>query len=282
MKINVRKSLCWFVIFGILLNVVCIFNVGLKSSFAETSDRYSATYGGGIQTYAYTEISSETVNYTNRVPVPVNLANAVPFYTQDGSLSNACGAVAGSIVVGYYDKYYEDLIPDYKAYLSNGNYKPNDRVYIPQVMKELYTLMRTNVDDVGVSKSDCINGLKAYVQGKNRNLSYTDVKNVNKVDENALLNAINAKKPVLLFCDKLDVYTFNYSDNVETITCTNKVSAGHVAVAYGLYTIKYYNGANLFRTDKYIMISTGLSRSVEYLKLDATDWCDGAYAVAVN
>ena len=50
MKINVRKSLCWFVIFGILLNVVCIFNVGLKPSFAETSDRYSATYGGDAPT----------------------------------------------------------------------------------------------------------------------------------------------------------------------------------------------------------------------------------------
>ena len=89
MKINVRKSLCWFVIFGILLNVVCIFNVGLKPSFAETSDRYSATYGGDAPTpYEYTEISNETVNYTRREVVPVGLVNNAPLYTPISGLDN--------------------------------------------------------------------------------------------------------------------------------------------------------------------------------------------------
>ena len=57
----------------------------------------------------------------------------------------------------------------------------------------------------------------------------------------------------------------------------------HIVVGYGLYEVNYYNGDNLFRTDRYIRVATGLSTSSEYLlKIDATDWCDGAYAVTVN
>lgn len=285
MKIKVRKSLCWFVIFGILLNVVFIFNVGLKPSFAETTDRYSATYGGDAPTpYEYTEISNETVNYTRREVVPVGLVNNAPLYTPISGLDNGCGAVAGAIIVGFYDKYYEELIPNYTTYLSfNGKYKGNDATYIPKLMRELYTLMRTNVDDIGVSRDDCLNGLKAYVQGKNRSLEYEDIKNSNKVDYNSFKRAMNENKPVLLFCDKTVVYDVISSSNSDRIVGAVITSTAHIVVGYELYEVKYYNGNNLFRTDRYIRIASGLSTVDLYLlKIDATDWCDGAYTVTVK
>ncbi len=285
MKINVRKSLCWFVIFGILLNVVCIFNVGLKSSFAETTDRYSATYGGDAPTpYEYTVVSDETVNYTRREVVTVNLVNNAPLYTPISGLDNGCGSVAGAIVIGFYDKYYEDLIPNYTTYLPfNGKYKGNDATYIPKLMRELYTLMRTNVDDVGVSRDDCLNGLKAYVQGKNRSLEYEDIKNSNKVDYNSFKRAMNENKPVLLFCDKTVSYSVVSSSNSDRIVGAVITSTAHIVVGYEYYEVNYYNGNNLFRTDRYIRIATGLSTvNVHWLKIDATDWCDGAYAVNVK
>ncbi len=189
--------------------------------------------------------------------------------------------MAGAIVVGFYDAYYENLIPNYVPVFSNGKYKRNDTVYIPKLFGDLYDLMRTNVDDVGVSEEDCKNGLRAYVNNHGQNLSYSNVKGYNAINEAAFVNAIKNNQPVLLFCDKMDLYSIGNNSTFDIVVKTD-FNGAHIAVGYGLYTLTYYNGNNNFRTDKYIRIATGISGMPDsYLKLESTDWCDSAYAVSV-
>lgn len=126
-------------------------------------------------------------------------------------------------------------------------------------MRELYTLMRTNVDDVGVNQTDCLNGLKTYVNNHGFNISYANVLKTNHIiNEASYTNAINNNQPILLFCNKMDLYQIFTTSNEDTLSCS-AYNGAHVAVAYGLYTIKYFNGNNNFRTDKYLKIATGLS-----------------------
>lgn len=246
--------------------------------YAESETRYADIHAS---TYAAVN-SSETIYFTNREVSNVKLPNDVPRYNQLSALPNSCGPTAGAIVVGFYDKYFEDLIPNYTAYVLTGTYKGNDHTYVPQLMQELYTLMRTNVDDVGVSETDCLNGLKAYVQNKGHNLSFTNVKGFNKVNSSSFTNAINNNNPVLLFCDKLDMYSIGMTEDHDVIAKTT-IEGAHVAVGYGIRIVKYYNGNNLFRTDTYLHVATGLALSSTcYLKLDATDWCNAAYAVSIT
>lgn len=279
--LKIFKKSCAFVAAAILLiNITCVFGAGATY---ERNSRYSG-YGeyDGITPYA-TEISRETITYTRSEEEYIETKNGVPMYTNTANLSNSCGAIGGAIVVGFYDKYYENLIPGYTPHLSSGKYKNGDITYVPQLMRDLYTLMRTNVDDVGVSESDCIEGLKQYVKGKGYSIQLNSIRSGSVVDETLFRSSINNNQPVLLFCDRTDVYTIGTGANYDLVVCNNITTSGHIVVAYGLYIVKYYNGNTLFRTDKYLRVATGLSTIKEnYLRLESTNWCNGAYSVAVN
>lgn len=259
----------------LLVLIICIIPVSVAK--ANEENRYCG-YGSTLSTQ---ESTTEIINFTNRVPITYQTVNGVPKYNQISDLSNACGAIAGAMVVGFYDKYYEELIPDYKTYVGSGTYRGRDSVYIPKLMRELYTLMRTNIDDVGVSETDCLNGLKSYVEGKGRTLTYTNVRYVNHINETTYTNAINNNHPVLLFCSKMDLYSFSLGENQDKIICTT-YTGGHVAVGYGVAIMNYYNGDTIFRTDRYISVATGLGISMGYLKIESTDWCNGAYEVTIT
>lgn len=271
------KVICIGVFVSLILSLVGSFSVQAKSS----ANRYCG-YGNTAMPYA--AISTETVDYTHREVSIVEIPQGVPLYTAVSDLENSCGPTAGAIVVGYYDKTYENLIPNYKPCLSSGKFLGNDRVYVPQLMSDLYTLMRTNVDDVGVSESDCLNGLRTYVNNHGYSCSYTNAKSGNTVSESICANGLNNLQPTLLFCRKMDLYLIgqNSAETQDTLV-VSAYTGGHVAVAYAIYTVKYYNGANNFRTDKYLRVATGMPEITSgYIKLTSTDWCNAAYAISIS
>jgi len=243
----------------------------------EEVDRFSG-YSTAVELRA---TSTETVNYYRRETLLITTVRGVPKYIQIADLENACGAIGGAMVVGFYDKYFEELIPNYQTYVESGPYKGRDSVYIPALIRELYALMRTNIDDVGVSQADCLNGLVAYVNSKGRNVIYTDVKNGNRVDEERYLTSIRANNPVLLFTKKMDLYQISLMDNADLLV-KSTYAGGHICVGYAFYTVNYYNEANrIIRTDKYIEVATGLPTKSGYLRISSTDWCNAAYGVGI-
>ena len=268
----------FFIAIAIVLLIFCGSFCG-ASNFSKGT-RYSG-YGENLIS-TYSNIVTETVTFTRREESYIETVKGVPLYTQISTLSNSCGPTGGAIIVGFYDKYYEDLIPDYNPCLSTGRYKGNDRTAIPQLMGELYTLMRTNVDDVGVSESDCVNGLKAYVENKNHSLSYSNVRSGSTINISSLTSAINSNVPAIVFCSKMDLYSYATNSGNDSISYLSYVG-GHVVVGYGFLNIKYYNGDTMFREDNYMRVATGLPGiQSAYIKLSTTGWCNAAYAVNVS
>ncbi len=249
----------------------------------------SASADGEKRYYDYTvsaarSATTEYVYYTDRVANEITTAYGVPYYFVTGStMTNACGAVAGTTVVGFYDRYYENLIADYTPYYASSlKYRIQDTTYIPAVMQEMYTLMRTNVDDVGVSESDCKNGLQTYFSNKGLTLSYSSVKSGSSFSYSLYKQAIQANKPVLLFCTDLNRTSITYNTTEDLLTTTS-TTGSHIIVGYGYYTIEYYNNGTLFRTDDYILASNGQSIVKDIcVSLSDTDWFDSGYAVSVS
>ncbi len=230
------------------------------------------------------EITTEEVTFTEREPFYTTTSYNVPYYIMVGSeLTNACGAVAGAIVVGFYDRYYENLIPNYTAYYTiNNKYKPADGTYVYGVMESLYTLMRTNVDDVGVSEYDCRDGLQAYVENKGLSLSYSSIKSGGSFSYSLYKQAINANKPVLLFCTNLPITLMGTTTESDTIS-TDIIQGCHIVVGFGYHTVNYYNGSTLFRTDNYLIVATGIhSTYAYYVKINSTSWLDNGYSVTIS
>lgn len=217
-----------------------------------------------LDRYAEVELRStratEIVEYTYRDDSVTNSTDGgCPKYYQINGLTNGCGAVAGSIIVGFYDKYYSNLIPNWEPiYASSGKYRLQDSVYVPNVMNELYTLMRTNVDDVGVSESDFKNGLKAYINNHGYNINYQSVKSGNNLDFDSCRSAIDNNKVIALLANPGDIYDMTIGTNSDTIVSYN-ISGAHIMIAFGYRQIKYYNSSGLFRTDTYLEVATGLT-----------------------
>lgn len=236
------------------------------------------------------DISSEDVSYTRREETYIETTNAVPLYTASGDLQSACGPVAGSIVVGFYDKYYENLINNYTSYYpANGRYKNANGTAVKQVMNELYTLMRTNIDGTGVSEVDCVNGLKSYIQGKNRYVNAKSIKQNSSFNLTNYKNSIDNNRPVLLFGGVADYYIVMMGDNEDRIT-QGTIEGNHVYVGFGYYIINYYNGNSISRTDTYLRVASGLMGYSSFLlRVSSTvasgnvsDWFINGYSITIS
>ena len=270
------KKLVSFVAAIMALTVVSSSSVSVfATAHAEEEKRYY-----DVQPIASATINEDLVTYTSVEQTSVRLTGGMPIYYTT-TLTNACGPVAGSIIVGYYDKYFADLIPNYSTiYAASGKFRMMDSTYIPNLQQQLYTAMRTNVDDVGVSESDCLNGLKSYVQGKGSSLSYTSLKGAT-FNENGFINAMSALEPVLLFCNSVTLYDIFVTEDDTSISQIGQ-STNHIMVGGGYLKLKYYNGTNNFRTDIFIEARTGwLTNSLGYVKLEDASWIDSAYRVSI-
>ena len=263
-------------VFLALVLLFCLYcNINTKKTV-----RYSG-YGDN-EFITYSSVISETVSFTKKEETYLETTNSVPFYTQISDLSNSCGPTGGAIIIGFYDKYYNDLIPDFDPCLSSGRYKKNDRVAVPKLMGELYALMRTNVDDVGVGQGDCIDGLNTYVREKGYSISYSNVRSNYSINATSFTLAVERNEPTLIFCSKMDLYILTTAGNLDSISYTT-YNGGHIVVGYGIYEVKYYNGDNVFRSDTYVRVATGLAGVDHgFIKLSSTDWCNAAYAVDIN
>ena len=268
----------------VALLAVCCCSVGLRTpnASADAAEAEPKRYYDDYSAAAPASTGSETFTYSRVVEERITFPNAVPYYSYDSSLPNACGPIAGAIIVGYYDKYVETLMPNFTAYYTaTGNYKFGDSTHIPALINDLYTRMRTNVDDVGVSEYDCVNGLNAYVYAQGESISYVPVK-VNSFDETAYKTAMNDGRPVLMFCNSISIYGLTVETS-QTEIYHIQTGSSHIAVGYGYRKLTYYNANNVnFRTDTYLEVATGWSTNMfGYVKLSDTSWLDSAYAIEI-
>lgn len=263
-----------FITVAILLAFVSMFGAWTGGNNTET--RYA-------DSLLYSTYASETVSFTRReVTGPVTTTGNCPFFYPLADLTNACGAVAGAELVAFYDRYFPDLIPDWTPYYTaNNNYRRQDSTYIPAVMRQLYTLMRTNVDDVGVSRTDFLNGLTSYFNSKGRQISYQSVKSGNTINYEQCKNAIDNNKAIVLFTLPTNVYGIGTGTTSDTIDAIS-IDGAHIMVAYGYIQVRYYNNSGLFRTDTYLIVAMGqVGYTSMFYRVDSTT-TQAAYIVNVQ
>lgn len=224
---------------------------------------WTTEQGQIIERYAdaplISKIASTTIEYNYRTVDSKYTPGGAPYFTQINGMSNACGAVAGAEIVAYYDKYYDNMIPGWVSYYASGTYRLQDSVYVPNVMWQLYDLMQTNVKDVGVSEQEFVDGLKAYINNQGYSINMQNVVSGSSIDYQACKNAINNNKVIALLSHAGDVYLLGEYSGHDIVTPVN-IAGSHIMVAFGYYEINYYDSSNnLFRTDMYLYVATGLS-----------------------
>lgn len=257
----------------IALVMLCLPFCGAWTDAPEQSDRY---VGGEL----ISTCASETISYKSKEVVEeISTANGVPEYSAVGSMQNGCGAVAGATVVGFYDKYYENLIPNWASYYSSGRYRLQDNVYVSALLNDLYDRMQTNVAAPGVSESEFKSGLKSYVVDHGYNLDYVSLGSGNSFNYNKFITAVKNNEVSVLLVQPSELYQLSEPENEDVINTVN-LSGNHIMVAFGYYEVKY-TLSNGVRTDKYLHVATGLSScAFAYYKIGS--YIDAVYQVKIN
>ncbi len=221
-------------------------------------------------------ITDETLSFTRKeVLMDTTMSPKTPnYYDRDASLKNGCAAVAGGIIVGYYDRTLENIIPNYSSVIKRGEnfiYKQVDP-YTQSVMNDLFVRMRVNVVNAGATEDDFKNGLKSYVSDNGYDISYKQYGKGNNINYNAIANSFAKGEPVVLFLTMSNLIT-NLEIGTNKLTITSKdYNANHILIANGIKRVRYYNGNNIIRTDTYLSVSSGFKSYVnnEYIWLEET------------
>lgn len=226
-------------------------------------------------------LAATNIYYTEKVIAEdLTTTNGVPEYRPVGDMTNACGAAAGTTAIGFYDKYYANLIPGWDSFYSNGKYKSQNATYVNPIMQNLYVAMRTNVDGPGVTEAEFKSGLSSYVTGKGYSLQYNSITPGGNFNYTAFKAAVNSNKITALFVKPGNVYNITPSNGYDVVSSV-AVTESHIMIAYGYTQINYYNG-NTVRTDTYVKVATGKSGiNMAYYKID-NSLLDAAYILQIN
>ena len=134
----------------------------------------------------------------------------------------------------------------------------------------------------GVTFSSYKAGLEKYVRRNGYSVSYTSVMSGSNLDYSAFKNKIAEAQPVVFFLN-----TFNLTSGPVSFGEYDKIAiqystATHVMTGYGYRQIEYYNANNvIFRIDNYVSVSSALSPTIGYMRLNDNMKIDHAIAVDI-
>ena len=211
-------------------------------------------YQGGTSNY---QEFSYTVSYDHKTITESGIRYGLPQYCP--TVGTSCANAAGGIIIGYYDRFYPELIPDFQSYLMIGTnivYRASS-YEIEDLIINLKTLMGT--DDTGTTYTGFNAGMTSYVQSKGRTYTATSLFTNNTFDFNRYKTTVDGGTPVAFFFNGYAMAATVDGEGVDTIN--NAVSVNtHVAIGYGYKEDIYYDANNnVISTQRFLMVSSGLA-----------------------
>ncbi len=231
---------------------------------------------------------TEYINYSTKTSsMLVRVNNTFPgYYNTNTNLTNYCANVAGANIVGFYDRYYENLIPNCVPGIARGNnytyYAMSNNLALRQaVIDDLYVRMGTNYPNAGTSQEGFKNGLTSYMSSKGRGTSFATVMTNGALDLSKINQALASGKPVALYLSGYNIT--KVQDSGTTITLSKGIFTGnHIMVVYGYWTENYYNSNNvLVKSKTYLYVATGMAQTGVYV-LNNNGTINDAESVYVN
>lgn len=267
-------------IFALFVAIACLLvsNLCMGSMVVDPSNEDDVSYCGGGD---FAE-ESETITYATKETTEYKISSEVPNYYAQMDATN-CANVAGAVLIGYYDRFCEDLIPDYKTYIQIGSaikYRVGT-FETEAVVRTLYNYMDTDIGAEGTTYAGFHKGMRKYVNEKNYTYSYTELGNFNF---NNYVSAVEANKPVAIFLlDYSLLVTGSDTGTVQTIN-THHGRVAHVVIGYGYKIDTYYNSNNqVITTRTYLRVASGfVEYGSRYLCLNGKSTIENAAVVVIS
>ena len=219
----------------------------------------------------------------------VLIADVPSFGNGDTSMENVCGPVAGTNIVGYYDRWCTNLIPDYEPGMvtSSGAYR-----YFPDlaleatcnVIETLYDLMKV-AEIGGTTSKNFKSGLNTYVSNQGYSLSYYSFySSATMVDLDKLTTAVEQGKVGLVMCSE-----YNYIGSITNVTSEGRVlvskknsTTGHMMMVFGYQTLAFYQDGEYLESRTFLYVCSGYgSCDIGYMELNDFSVIDEALIMTI-
>lgn len=244
---------------------------------AEQSDIYGEYSDGATG-------STDIISYAYRSKDSCEIEYGLPGYYYSNNLSS-CANIAGGNVLGYYDIFYPNLIPNYETIFEiNGKIKyriQSDEV-TSIISNDLYKYMQTSEQN-GTTFENFKSGLKKYVNQQGYNAEYYETVENNQLDINAFLTEIYMGHPVAVFMAGYNITDGPFFDDGYDKVYLAYYKTMHAMAASGFMEIEYYNSANvMFRKDSYLKLCAGNSWTrIGYMRLNDKETFNHAIGIEI-
>lgn len=232
-------------------------------------------FADGYNGSTYEGAGVETITFSSKNDEEIFIDGGLPkYYDTNTENKNTCANVAGAIALGYFDKDYDELIPNFKAarVIRDKVLFSSQTDAVQEVINDLYRKMDTNSLGNGTSVEQFQNGLEQYVKEQGRDISYTQLVENERIDFGAYKRSVEEKKPVVLFVSK---YTMLPISNFKNDDYSDKLNmqyygGDHVLIGYGIREISYFNAdGSLKEQITFLRVATGYAQdALAYIRLD--------------
>lgn len=250
------------------IGLSCLFLLG---SFAAPCsvcphEEEEATYGDSPIVYdenVYNPLASymETFSivYDSREYNEYDLAIFCPTYTFAPTVGS-CAPIAAANIIGFYDRYDENLIPNHKSGTLVGSwysYALEDDA-VESVIRELHSLMGTTAT-TGTTENQFLDGLKSFCKSKGKNMETFSCMSGSSFSFSKAQSYIDSNMPIALFLSGYNVGFRSSRDHEDSFSFL-KSDANHVMVGFGYSTFIYQTSDGTL-TKNYFKVASGISGS---------------------
>lgn len=251
-----------------LVSIVLAFPLILAPAHQEITfaDGYN---GASLENSVFTSIP-----FSRKEEEEILIDGGMPLYYDISSRTNTCANVAGAIVMGYYDKTYDELIENFTSarVIRDKVLYAKQTQEVENTMARLYTTMKTNITEGGTTVANFKTGLQTYINEQGRKVSYSQVIKNETLEVESYKRAIQNNRPVVLFVSK---YTLISTLALDAETGAEEFykqlyTGNHTVVCYGMRTIRYYDASGKL-TDQMdlLLVATGYNHSpTGYIMID--------------
>ncbi len=228
-------------------------------------------FGGTTAAFENTRI---TIDYARKTVEEYSMQYDLP--SMPGSVEGgSCAHNAGAVVISYYDRFCENLIPNYDPMLVIGpivKYRGNSAEAI-QLTEELVDLMVIGEPHEGVTFSEFQLGMETYVEQQGYTYSTTNIFSNGSFNFNNYKNAVENYRPVALFLINFTMSGGISEGDGQDILGLAYCPVSHVAVGCGYKIITYYDANdNIITTRNYLKVSCNLiNYGISYLSVSESN-----------
>ena len=218
----------------------------------------AVVYDDNVYAPLASSIQSFSIPYNSREFTKYDLAIFCPTYTFAPTVGS-CAPIAASNIVGFYDRYDENLIPNHKS----GNLVGSWYAYaieddaVESVIRELHSLMGTTAT-TGTTEKQFLDGLESFCKSKGKKMeTYSCMSGKSFNFSKARSYIEDSNMPIALFLSGYNVGRRLSQENEDLLSFYTS-DANHVMVGFG-YSTYIYQTSDGTLTKNYFNVASGIA-----------------------